>query len=66
MRVRAEGAGSRVDVRSLSRIGVGDLRTNAARVRAFLAAARAAASVAPTLAAGKLRNTMKEKPAVPR
>jgi uncharacterized protein (DUF1499 family) len=41
VRVRAEGAGSRVDVRSLSRIGVGDLGTNAARVRAFLAQLRA-------------------------
>jgi uncharacterized protein (DUF1499 family) len=40
VRVRAEGAGSRVDVRSLSRIGVGDLGTNAARVRAFLARLR--------------------------
>jgi uncharacterized protein (DUF1499 family) len=36
VRVRARGAGSRVDVRSLSRIGVGDLGVNAARVRAFL------------------------------
>jgi uncharacterized protein (DUF1499 family) len=41
VRVRAEGVGSRVDVRSLSRIGVGDLGTNAARVRAFLAQLRA-------------------------
>ena len=33
-----DDAGSRVDVRSLSRVGVGDLGTNAARVRAFLSA----------------------------
>ena len=31
-------AGSRVDVRSLSRVGVGDLGVNARRVRAFVAA----------------------------
>jgi uncharacterized protein (DUF1499 family) len=41
VRVRAHGTGTRVDVRSLSRIGVGDLGTNAARVRAFLARLRA-------------------------
>jgi uncharacterized protein (DUF1499 family) len=41
VRVRARGAGSRVDVRSLSRIGVGDLGVNAARVRAFLERLRA-------------------------
>jgi len=41
VRIRAEGSGSRVDVRSLSRIGVSDLGTNAARVRAFLARLRA-------------------------
>lgn len=35
-----DDAGSRVDVRSLSRVGVGDLGTNAARVRAFLSALR--------------------------
>ncbi len=39
VRVTAAGeAGSRVDVRSLSRVGVGDLGVNARRVRAFLAA----------------------------
>ena len=32
----ADGSGSRVDVRSLSRVGVGDLGANARRVRAFL------------------------------
>jgi uncharacterized protein (DUF1499 family) len=41
VRVRARGTGSRVDVRSLSRIGVGDLGVNAARVRAFLTRLRA-------------------------
>jgi uncharacterized protein (DUF1499 family) len=41
VRVRARGVGSRVDVRSLSRIGVGDLGVNAARVRAFLERLRA-------------------------
>jgi uncharacterized protein (DUF1499 family) len=40
VRIRARGAGSRVDVRSLSRIGVGDLGVNAARVRAFMARMR--------------------------
>jgi uncharacterized protein (DUF1499 family) len=37
VRVRPEGAGSRVDARSVSRVGKGDLGTNAARVRAYLA-----------------------------
>jgi uncharacterized protein (DUF1499 family) len=37
VRVRARGAGSRIDVRSLSRIGTGDLGTNARRVAAYLA-----------------------------
>jgi uncharacterized protein (DUF1499 family) len=36
VRVRARGGGSRVDVRSLSRIGGSDLGTNARRVRTFL------------------------------
>jgi uncharacterized protein (DUF1499 family) len=38
IRVRPTDAGSRIDVRSVSRVGVGDVGTNAARVRAFLAA----------------------------
>lgn len=38
VRVRAEGQGSRIDVRSASRVGRGDLGANAARVRAFVAA----------------------------
>ena len=37
VRIRPEGAGSRVDVRSMSRVGVSDLGANAARVREFLA-----------------------------
>jgi uncharacterized protein (DUF1499 family) len=37
VRVRAEGAGSRVDVRSVSRVGMSDLGANAKRIRKFLA-----------------------------
>jgi uncharacterized protein (DUF1499 family) len=37
IRVRAADGGSRVDVRSVSRLGVSDLGANAARIRAFLA-----------------------------
>ena len=38
IRVRPEpGGGSRVDVRSVSRVGKGDVGTNAKRLRAFLA-----------------------------
>lgn len=40
VRVRPEGAGSRVDVRSVSRVGRGDVGANAARIRAFLEALR--------------------------
>jgi uncharacterized protein (DUF1499 family) len=40
IRIAAEGGGSRVDVRSKSRIGRGDLGTNARRVRAYLAELR--------------------------
>ena len=36
IRVRPEGSGSRVDVRSVSRVGRGDVGANAARIRAFL------------------------------
>jgi uncharacterized protein (DUF1499 family) len=36
IRVRPEGAGSRVDVRSVSRIGRGDVGANARRIREFL------------------------------
>lgn len=37
IRIRPTDAGSRVDVRSVSRVGVSDLGANAARIRAFLA-----------------------------
>lgn len=36
VRIRPEGSGSRVDVRSASRVGEGDLGANAARIREFL------------------------------
>jgi hypothetical protein len=36
IRVRPDGAGSRVDVRSVSRVGRGDVGTNARRIRGFL------------------------------
>jgi uncharacterized protein (DUF1499 family) len=36
IRIRPADGGSRVDVRSLSRVGVGDAGTNAKRIRAFL------------------------------
>jgi uncharacterized protein (DUF1499 family) len=41
VRIRARNEGSRIDVRSLSRIGGGDLGVNAARIRAFLGRLRA-------------------------
>lgn len=37
VRVRAEGTGSVIDVRSTSRVGLGDLGANAARIEAYLA-----------------------------
>lgn len=40
VRVRAEGTGARVDVRSKSRDGQGDLGANAARIRRYLDALR--------------------------
>ena len=42
VRVSADGSGSRIDVRSKSRIGRGDFGTNAQRVRAYLAAIKSA------------------------
>ena len=36
VRVRAEGAGSRIDLRSVSRVGQSDLGANAARIKAFI------------------------------
>lgn len=44
VRVRPEGSGSRVDVRSKSRDGRGDLGANAQRIRRFLDALRSAGS----------------------
>jgi len=38
VRVKPEGTGSRVDVRSLSRVGKSDVGKNASRIRAYLAA----------------------------
>ena len=40
IRVRPEGTGSRVDVRSVSRVGRGDVGANAKRIRRFLDALR--------------------------
>ena len=37
MRIRPEGTGSRVDVRSVSRVGLSDLGANADRIRKYLA-----------------------------
>jgi uncharacterized protein (DUF1499 family) len=36
VRIRPEGSGSRVDVRSVSRVGLSDLGANAERIRKFL------------------------------
>jgi uncharacterized protein (DUF1499 family) len=47
VRVRPDGADTRVDVRSVSRVGVSDLGTNARRIRTFLAALRAALAAGP-------------------
>jgi hypothetical protein len=41
VRIRPAAAGSRVDVRSLSRVGGGDVGTNAARIRSYLDALKA-------------------------
>lgn len=40
IRIRSAAEGSRVDIRSKSRVGLGDIGTNARRVRAFVAALR--------------------------
>ena len=42
VRVRPEGSGSRIDVRSVSRVGGSDVGANAARIRAYLARVRGA------------------------
>ena len=41
VRLRPDGTGTRVDVRSLSRVGGGDIGTNARRIRAYLVRLRA-------------------------
>jgi uncharacterized protein (DUF1499 family) len=41
VRIGPEAAGSRIDVRSVSRVGLGDAGTNAARIRAYLDRLRA-------------------------
>ncbi|MEZ5565320.1 MAG: DUF1499 domain-containing protein [Gammaproteobacteria bacterium] len=41
IRIQPDGAGTRVDVRSKSRVGVGDMGANAARIRDFLGALQA-------------------------
>lgn len=46
VRVRPSGSGSRVDVRSVSRVGKSDVGTNAARIRKYLRRVAAAAGVA--------------------
>jgi len=47
LRITADGAGSRVDMRSKSRIGNGDRGVNAARIREFMGALKAAAAQRP-------------------
>jgi len=42
IRVARDGSGTRVDIRSVSRVGRSDLGTNAHRIRAFVDALRAA------------------------
>jgi len=47
VRVRADGTGARIDVRSKSRDGRGDLGANAARIRRFAAELQRLAATAP-------------------
>jgi uncharacterized protein (DUF1499 family) len=46
VRITPAGTGSRIDVRSVSRVGKSDIGTNAARIRAYLDRLRAAAPAA--------------------
>jgi uncharacterized protein (DUF1499 family) len=49
IRIRPEGSGARLDIRSKSRIGVSDAGTNAARIEAFLdQLAQGVTDIAPT------------------
>jgi len=43
IRVTSDGGGSRIDIRSHSRQGRGDLGVNAARIRKYIAALHSAA-----------------------
>jgi hypothetical protein len=52
VRVRRADGGAQVDVRSVSRLGGGDLGANAARVRAFLERLETAAGPSRSVAAG--------------
>jgi uncharacterized protein (DUF1499 family) len=45
VRITASGSGSRIDMRSSSRLGRSDFGVNAARIRTYLAALRAAAGI---------------------
>lgn len=47
IRIRPEGDGSRVDMRSASRVGPTDFGSNAARIKSFLADLASAANAAP-------------------
>jgi uncharacterized protein (DUF1499 family) len=49
VRVREKGSGSRVDVRSKSRVGRGDLGANARRIRMFLTRLAGRLKPAPTI-----------------
>jgi uncharacterized protein (DUF1499 family) len=42
VRVRSAASGSRIDVRSVSRVGGSDIGTNAKRIRSYLAKVRSA------------------------
>jgi uncharacterized protein (DUF1499 family) len=48
VRIEAAPGGSRVDVRSVSRVGLSDVGTNAARIRRYLSELKAASANGPT------------------